>query len=72
MMVVGHWHTWRLWAREKGIKFSELTNETFDCSIFYIEDKIVGLDGCSNSEIGRVNAFVYETDEEPILYKGVR
>lgn len=71
MLIVGHWHSWRLWAKEKKLDFKMLTDADLNFNIFYLENKLIGLDGCCNADSGRVNAFVYETDEEPILYKGV-
>lgn len=71
-LVVGHWHSWRLWAKQQKLDFKMLTDADLNFNIFYLENKLIGLDGCSNADIGKVNAFVYETDEEPILYKGVK
>ena len=38
-----------------------------DFNTFEYEDKFVAIDGCSNFEYGKVNAWIYETDEEPSL-----
>lgn len=60
-LVIGHWHTFRL-RGQLTVPLIEL-----DCSTFKFEDKLIALDGCSNlDEVGRVNAYVYETDEVPI------
>ena len=38
-----------------------------DFNTFEYEDKFVAIDGCSNFEYGKVNAWIYETNEEPNL-----
>ena len=80
-MIVGHWHAWRI-AYMFGSSVVEtdengkiVKNPIINCSS-YIRAfgnnptvNIIFIDGCSNYEKGGcVNAFVYESDAEPIIY----
>ena len=80
-MIVGHWHAWRI-AYMFGSPVVEtdengkiVKNPIINCSS-YIHAfgnnptiNIIFIDGCSNYEKGGcVNAFVYESDAEPIIY----
>lgn len=61
-LIAGHWHAWRLHAQ-----FEEMTaNPVLDP--FIIPNKVIIIDGCSNATIGKVNTYIYESDETPILY----
>lgn len=77
-LLIGHWHAWRL-AELSGEDRRHYTYEDpygndkivlhLDCKMFKYEDKFIAIDGCSNYEYGGcVNAYVYETDEKPIIY----
>lgn len=71
-LLIGHWHAWRL-AQKFGEKrmFNKKQHEKYEyinCDT-YIHDKFIAIDGCSNyPNGGKVNVYVYETDEEPTLY----
>ena len=80
-MIVGHWHAWRI-AYMFGSSVVEtdasgkiVKNPIINCSS-YIRSfgknppvNIIFIDGCSNYENGGcINAFVYESDAEPIIY----
>ena len=67
-MIVGHWHSWRL----RRMAESQDTNPSadFNFNTFDFEDKLVAIDGCSNAPQGKVNVWIFETDEEPTYYTG--
>lgn len=72
-MIIGHWHAWRL-----GIKFGledrlflpEKAIHTYiNADIFELNNQLIAIDGCSNYEYGgKVNAWVYETNEDPTFF----
>ena len=80
-MIVGHWHAWRIAYMfgssvvETDEKGKIVKNPIINCSS-YIHAfgnnpsvNIIFIDGCYNYEKGGcVNAFVYESDAEPIIY----
>lgn len=75
-LLIGHWHAWRL-ARAFGEKRFEASSiaqlakkEHINCETFISPDnKLIAIDGCSNYPYGgQVNAFVYESKEEPKIY----
>lgn len=72
-LLIGHWHAWRL-AEKFGEKRQENKrdeNTYINCDTFVYRDKFIALDGCSNWPYGgKVNTYVFESDAEPILYRG--
>ena len=76
-MIVGHWHAWRIAIQFGGesrvIKPGATKTEipTLDCSSYTLKTStgttITFIDGCTNIPSGKVNVFIYETDEEPHL-----
>lgn len=66
-LIVGHWHAWRFRAMFLTGEMTYRSQEDIDFSTFEYEDKFVAIDGCSNAAYGKVNAWVYETDEKPEL-----
>ena len=64
-LIVGHWHAWRFRAMFSTSGYT--SRDQVDFNTFEYEDKFVAIDGCSNFEYGKVNAWMYETDEEPSL-----
>jgi len=74
-LLIGHWHAWRL-AQEHGYprvadpSMRAVWGTDIDCSTYtHKNGKLIAIDGCSNYPYGgKVNAFVYESDEEPIKY----
>lgn len=72
-LLVGHWHAWRL-AYLFGEKREDFNNiKVFDnhkytylnCDMF-VSEPLIAIDGCSNwPNGGKVNVFIYETDEQP-------
>lgn len=74
-LLVGHWHAWRL-AYLFGENREDLNDiKVFDnhkysyinCDIF-VSDPLIAIDGCSNwPNGGKVNVFIYETDEIPTM-----
>lgn len=70
-LLIGHWHAWRL--AERFLKETRATKQPYgqqiNCDMVQLGDKVIAIDGCSNWPAGGcVNAYVYETDEEPIKY----
>lgn len=76
-MIIGHWHAWRIAEKfgEKRIKGpgDRITTKTpIDCSMFKLttnKNTLILIDGCTNLGTGKVNVFIYESDEDPVLYK---
>lgn len=68
-LIVGHWHAWRFRAMFLTGGMTYRSQEDIDFNTFEYEDKFVAIDGCSNAAYGKVNAWVYETDERPELIK---
>jgi hypothetical protein len=66
-LIVGHWHAWRFRAMFLTGGMTYRNQEDIDFNTFEYEDKFVAIDGCSNAAYGKVNAWVYETDEKPEL-----
>lgn len=64
-LLIGHWHAWRLRLVAAQGRIVYETLDDVDFSTFEYEDKLVAIDGCSNANRGVVNAYVYESDEEP-------
>ena len=64
-LIVGHWHAWRFRAMFLTGGMTYRSQEDIDFNTFEYEDKFVAIDGCSNAAYGKVNAWVYETDEKP-------
>lgn len=68
-LIVGHWHAWRLaidFLNENRCVKQPDGREEIDCNLMQLKDKVIAIDGCSNWIYGGcVNAYVYETDEEP-------
>lgn len=64
-LLIGHWHAWRLRLAMEQSNIVYKTFDDIDFSTFEYEDKLVAIDGCSNVDRGVVNAYVYESDEEP-------
>jgi len=73
-LLIGHWWAFDL-AEAKGEKRSSKLSKHIDCSTFVLKDeqgntKLIAIDGCSNWEHGgKVNAYVYESDVDPIKYR---
>ena len=70
-LLVGHWHAWRIAELygEKRYKFGDQdSNPSLNADIFET-DKLITIDGCTNYPFGgKVNVYVYESDEAPIYY----
>ena len=72
-MIIGHWHAWRL-AIKFGLEERKFvpqgsTHVYIKTDPFYLNDQLIAIDGCSNYEYGgQVNAWVYESDEDPIFF----
>lgn len=66
-LIVGHWHAWRFRAIFLTGEVTYRHQEDIDFNTFEYEDKFVAIDGCSNLKYGKVNAWIYETDEEPMF-----
>lgn len=77
-MIIGHWHAWRI-AEKFGEKRMELpvgkklsTKTPINCSTYIFQTikntKVILIDGCTNIDSGQINVYIYESDEEPILY----
>lgn len=68
-IVVGHYATalLRAYFDEERIDLSEITS--LDCDI-YKYPGCVCIDGSANDKKGKVNVFIYETDEPLKFYKG--
>ena len=66
-LIVGHWHAWRFRAMFLTGEMTYRSQEDIDFSTLEYEDKFVAIDGCSNAAYGKVNAWVYETEERPEL-----
>ena len=76
-MIIGHWHAWRLAEKygEKRQTDKHDPKEYINCDMFeHIykgEKKFIAIDGCSNWPYGgKVNCYVFETDEEPTFING--
>ncbi len=69
-LVVGHWHAWRLNLRYSKNNWRSVNEVPFDT--YNYKNKVIAIDGCSNAAEGKVNTFVYETDEAPVLIDGTR
>lgn len=67
VLIIGHWHAWRLrkFAEDGYVAYEP--DEEINFSSFFYKDKLIAIDGCSNLPKGIVNALVLETDETPIL-----
>ena len=61
-MIIGHWHTWRLWRKFAKMNTKDIPWDTY---VHYIgEDKmIICIDGCTNATDGIVNAYILYLDE---------
>lgn len=72
-ILIGHWHAWRL-AQKFGEKrtMPKKMHEKYEyinCDKFIYKDKFIAIDGCSNwPNGGKVNVYIYTTDEKPTLY----
>lgn len=63
-MIIGHWHAWRFRIPNivpSDFNINDVANDTFET------DNFVAIDGCSNAPKGKVNAWVYESEETPLL-----
>lgn len=62
-LLIGHWHAWKF----RGVK-------SCNCSTWISFDKkLIAIDGCANwEECGLVNTYLYETNNKPRFYKGVK
>jgi len=74
-LIIGHWHAWRLAEDNFEKRTHPRANNPekigiIDCETFeHPNGKLIAIDGCANYDLGgRVNAYVYESDCEPILY----
>ena len=67
VLIVGHWHAWRLHCAFGGLTYDAAPFTTFIGE--FDGHQVIGIDGCSNAEQGVVNAFVYFNDKEPIKYR---
>lgn len=59
-LIIGHWHAWRL-----RIANSVQNKDAIDFSTFEYQNKLVAIDGCSSAAEGIVNAWVYESEDQP-------
>lgn len=69
-LLIGHWHAWRFAQADGKI----ITNDGIINCHTYVKHKgthtLIAIDGCSNYIYGGVvNAYVYEADDAPILYR---
>ena len=63
-LVIGHWHAWRFRRGALNIDPETISDNVFE------EEQFVAIDGCSNAPAGKVNAWVYESDEAPVFITG--
>lgn len=67
-LLIGHWWGFDLAEALGGEKRLDRKKEWVNAKP-YISEKLIAIDGCSNYlKGGRVNAYVYESDEKPIFY----
>lgn len=67
-LLIGHWWAWDLAEALGGEKRFDNKKEWVNADIFENEH-LIAIDGCSNYlKGGKVNAYVYESDEKPITY----
>lgn len=66
-LIIGHWHAWRLrlFASNGAVVYRK--EEDIDFDTFEWEDKFVAIDGCTSLEGGKVNTWIYESAETPVL-----
>ncbi len=62
-LIVGHWWAWKIAKLYGERDYEGITKYESP------DNKLIAIDGCSNSSTGDVSIYIYETDEEPILYK---
>lgn len=75
-LLIGHYHAWRFAFNYGETRFNRQSikeiryHDVINCDSWTSPDgKLIAIDGCSNwPNGGKVNTFVYESDEEPILY----
>lgn len=73
-LLIGHWHAWDL-AEKAGERRCAKKLLSFaveiNCDTYFSADgKLIAIDGCAAwPKGGKVNAFVYESDKEPKIYR---
>lgn len=77
-LIVGHWHAWRFATHCGEKRFDVPSIASFKYSTPFNPDtyitadkKLTLIDGCTNLEYGKVNVFIYETEDKPTFIDGV-